>query len=40
MTMAPQKRSRVVSHTKPGTKYLVQLRKRYAKAAKNQKAQC
>jgi len=35
--MAPQNRSRVVSHTKPGAKYLAQLRKRYAKASKRQK---
>jgi hypothetical protein len=32
--MAPQNRSPAVSHTKPGAKYLTQLRKRYAKATK------
>jgi IS30 family transposase len=35
--MAPQNRSHIVSHTKPGAKYLAQLRKRYGKAPKNQK---
>jgi hypothetical protein len=35
--MAPQNRSRGVSHTKPGAKYLAQLRKRYGKASKKLK---
>ncbi|MGH9801231.1 MAG: integrase catalytic domain-containing protein, partial [Blastocatellia bacterium] len=36
-TMAPQNRRPLVSHTKPGAKYLAQLRKRYAKSSKKNK---
>jgi hypothetical protein len=35
--MAPQNRSSIVNHTKPGAKYLAQLHKRYVKAGKRQK---
>jgi hypothetical protein len=35
--MAPQKRSPVVSHTKPNAKFLAQLRKRYARSTKKQR---
>jgi hypothetical protein len=36
-TIMTPKRSSVVNHTKPNVKFLVQLRKRYAKAIKKQR---